>query len=70
MLFRFVLLTGADVRSPNAWHRIERLYGLDGGRNCAVVLLLQAREDEHVMTSYMGLQARYILRLKTARGPH
>lgn len=58
-VFRFVLLSAIDVGSPNTWHRMERLYHLEGGCYCAVVLLLQEGGDEHVMTPYMALQTRY-----------
>lgn len=59
VLFRFILLSAVDAGMSDAWRRMERLYHLEGGCNCAVVFLLQGESEDHGMASYMTLQIRF-----------
>jgi hypothetical protein len=59
ILFRFVLLSALDMEKEDTWQRMERLYHLDGGSNCAVVFLLQTECVGNAMASYMAFEMRY-----------
>ncbi|KZL81045.1 hypothetical protein CI238_03310 [Colletotrichum incanum] len=56
-LFRLVLLSPKDVDTAVAEQRLERLFNLNGGRDAAVIFLLdQQGQDTNPTVAFMNLQ--------------
>lgn len=58
--FRILLLAAAQINTPQANERIERLPLLDGQGKTAVIFLVAGQDD---MEAFMALQMQYVLPL-------
>ncbi|KAH8889575.1 hypothetical protein GQ53DRAFT_842882 [Thozetella sp. PMI_491] len=56
VVYRFILLSPADLEASTAGARAERLYHLDGGKNAAIVFLLDDAGSNNPMEALEKLQ--------------
>ncbi|KAK0618373.1 hypothetical protein B0T17DRAFT_618970 [Bombardia bombarda] len=55
-VYRLILVSSAEIQKPESIFRLERFHSSSGGTDAAIIFLLDERQPDGAMCSYMDLQ--------------